>query len=184
MKKSIHVWSHVALIIFTIIALFPILFALMSSFRTDNEIFEYAAPFTIHSLWPVKWIIDNYVTLFKEYDFLRYIVNTLIVVGTILPVSVLMCSLAAFAFAFYDFRFKGPLLSVFLLSFMIPGEAIALPLYQLVEKMGLVNTYGGLILPSLANGLALFMFVQSFRDISPSLLEAVKIDGGSWWTSY
>lgn len=183
-KTSTKIISHIILIIFVLIILFPILFPLMSSFRTDYEIFEYSAPFSLHTIFPVEWTLENYISLFRDYNFSRYILNTLLVVGVILPISILMCSLAAFAFAFYNFKGKALLFALFLLTFMIPGEAIALPLYQISEKMGLVNNFWGLILPALANGLILFMFVQAFRDVHPSLLEAVKIDGGSWWASY
>lgn len=184
MKLSTKIWIYVGLVIFTVIALFPILFPFMSSFRTDNEIFEYAAPFSIRTLWPVNWTLENYVSLFREYNFMQYIKNTLIVVALIMPLSILLCSIAAFAFSFFEFRGKKFLFALFLLTFMIPSEAIALPLYQMVNGMGMVNTYWALVLPALANGLALFMFTQSFRDIPISLLEAVRIDGGNYMTCY
>ncbi len=173
-----------ALLFVAAVALFPILYPLMSSFRTDQEIFTYSSPFQLHTLWPVDWTLDSYSRLFQEYHMGRYFLNTIIEIAVIVPLSILMCSLAAFAFTFYEFRGKKFLFSLFMLSFMIPGEAIALPLYQLANNMGIVNTYAGLILPALANGLALFMFTQSFKEIPVSLLEAVKIDGGSWFTCY
>lgn len=183
-KIQFKIGIYFLLVLFMVISIFPILYPLMSSFRTDNEIFEYVAPFSIHTLWPVEWTMENYITLFTEHNFLRYMINTLIVVGITMAVSVMMCSVAAFSFAFFKFKGKGFLFALFLLTFMIPGEAIALPLYRMADNMGLVNTYSGLILPALANGLALFLFVQSFRDIPVSLLEAVKIDGGSWGTCF
>jgi len=79
---------------------------------------------------------------------------------------------------------KKQLFALFLLTFMIPGEAIALPLYSLVNSMGLINTYAGLVLPALANGLVLFLFVQFFSETPKALLESVEIDGGGWWTSF
>ena len=100
------------------------------------------------------------------------------------PCTIAICALAAYAFAFYNFRFKKQLFTMFLLTFMIPGEAIALPMYSLVNSMGLVNTYAGLILPALANGLVLFLFVQFFSETPKALLESVEIDGGGWWTCF
>jgi len=183
-KKMNRAFLIMALLLISIIALFPVLYPLMSSFRTDQEIFSFASPFQFHTLWPVKWTLENYIALFKEYRLGRFFLNTLIEIAVIIPGSVIMCSLAAYAFAFYEFRGKKQLFALFMLSFMIPSEAIALPMYQMVNKMGLVNTYAGLILPALANGLALFMFTQSFKDIPKELLEAVKIDGGTWFTCY
>ena len=184
MKTSSKIWLVVALIIVTIIALFPILYPLMSSFRPDQEMFQYTSPFQFHTLWPVEWNFDSYIALFKEYKFSRYFMNTLIVVGAIIPLSIIMCSIAAYSFTFFQFRGKNALFALFMLSFMIPSEAIALPLYQLMNNLGLVNTYWALILPALANGLTLFMFTQSFRDIPVALIEAAKLDGGSWFTCY
>lgn len=184
-KKS---WKTVLLIItllvILVLALFPILYPLMSSFRTDKEIYEYSMPFQLHTLWPVSWTLDNYKLLFTEYHFGRYLLNTLFEIGVIIPLTILICSLAAFAFTFYNFRGKKALFALFMVTFMIPAESIALPMYQLVNSMHMVNTYWALILPALANGLTLFMFTQSFRDIPPSLLEASRIDGGGWWTCY
>lgn len=184
MKISSKVWLIVALLVITVISLFPILYPLMSSFRSDQEIFTYATPFQLHTLWPVEWSFNNYIALFKEYNFGQYFLNTIIEVGAIIPLSIIICSIAAYSFTFFDFKGKKVLFSLFILSFMVPSEAIALPLYQLVNKMGLVNTYWALILPALANGLTLFMFSQSFKDIPVSLLEAAKIDGGNWFTCY
>ena len=174
----------ITLLAISLIALFPILYPLMSSFRSDQEMFAYANPFQWHTLIPVDWTIDSYVQLFRDYHMGRYFLNSLIEVSIVIPVTIILCSLAAFAFAYYEFPAKKIFFGLFMVSFMIPGEAISLPLYQLVNQMGLVNTYAGLILPALANGLALFMLTQSFKDIPKSLLEAVRMDGGNWFTCY
>ena len=158
---------YILLVIVLLISLFPIIYPLLSSFRTDNELFENMMPFNWHTIVPIDWTWENYAAIFTEYHFGRYLKNTL----------------AAFAFSFYDFKFKKQLFALFLLTFMIPGEAIALPLYSLVNSMGLINTYAGLVLPALANGLVLFLFVQFFSETPRALLESVEIDGGGWWTS-
>ena len=183
-KLSKKIALLIALLFVTAISLFPILYPLMSSLRTDQEMFMYQSPFQFHTLIPVNWTFDSYIALFKEYNFGRYFLNSLIVVGAIIPLSIIMCSLAAYAFTFFKFPGKSALFAVFMLTFMVPSEAIALPLYQLINNMGLVNNYLAMILPALANGLTLFMFSQSFKDIPVALLEAAKIDGGTWFTCY
>ena len=183
-KLSKKIALIIALLFVTAISLFPILYPLMSSLRTDQEMFMYQSPFQFHTLIPVNWTFDSYIALFKEYNFGRYFLNSLIVVGAIIPLSIIMCSLAAYAFTFFKFPGKSALFAVFMLTFMVPSEAIALPLYQLINNMGLVNNYLAMILPALANGLTLFMFSQSFKDIPVALLEAAKIDGGTWFTCY
>lgn len=173
-----------ALLVLAVIALFPILYPLMSSFRTDQEIYKYSTVFSVNTLWPVEWTAQAYLSLFTEYHFARFFINTLIVVGTILPVSIIMCSVAAYAFTFYHFHGQKVLYTLLLLTFMVPGEAIALPLYQVISGLGMVNTFSSMILPSLANGLTLFMYCQTFKDVPDALLEAAEIDGASWLTCY
>lgn len=183
-KSADKILTYAILILVLFISLFPILYPLFSSFRTDNELFANMAPFSWKTLFPIDWTLENYIAIFREYDFLRYLKNTLIMIIVTVPCTIAICALAAYAFAFYNFRFKKQLFTMFLLTFMIPGEAIALPMYSLVNSMGLVNTYAGLILPALANGLVLFLFVQFFSETPKALLESVEIDGGGWWTCF
>ena len=89
-------------------------------------------------------------------------------------------SLAAFAFATFDFRFKKVIFAVILVSFMIPFESIALPLYAVVNKLGMVNSFAALIVPCMADGLVLFLFTQFFKELPEGLLEAARVDGASW----
>ena len=183
-KKNNVVLIYILLVFVLVISVFPILYTVFSSLRLDSELFANMAPFSWKSVVPIKWTLENYLKIITEYDFLRYLGNTLIVIALVVPGTIAICSLAAFAFAFYDFKFKKLLFSLFLLAFMVPGEAIALPLYSLCNKLGLVNTFAGIVLPSMADGLVLFLFVQFFSDIPRSLLEAVRIDGGGWWTEF
>ena len=161
-KSADKILTYAILILVLFISLFPILYPLFSSFRTDNELFANMAPFSWKTIFPIDWTLENYIAIFREYDFLRYLKNTLIMIIVTVPCTIAICALAAYAFAFYNFRFKKQLFTMFLLTFMIPGEAIALPMYSLVNSMGLVNTYAGLILPALANGLVLFPVCSVF----------------------
>ena len=176
--------TYVLLVFVLLISLFPIVYPLFSAFRTDKEIFANMMPFTIHTLFPIKWTWENFTVIFQEYHFGTYIWNTLRMIALVVPGTIIICALAAYAFAFYDFKFKSLLFGLFLITFMIPGEAIAQPLYLLVNTMGLVNTTGGLVLPALANGLVLFLFVQFFSETPKELIESVEIDGGGWWVAF
>ena len=100
MKKNTpkNVLLVVVLLFVLALALFPILYPLMSSFRTDKEIYEYSMPFQLHTLWPVNWTFENYKMLFTEYNFGQYLLNTLFEIGVIIPLTILICSLAAFDF--------------------------------------------------------------------------------------
>ena len=185
LKKSIPtVLLYVVLVLLVIIALFPLFYIVMASFRTDEEIFRYALPFSLHTLIPVNWTLENYRIIFTQFHFWRPILNTCLVVLIVVPLNLMVASIAAFAFAFFDFKGKNILFAIFIVSFMVPTDSIALPLYSMIADMGLVNTLAALILPSISSGLAMFLFTQFFKGIPKSLLEAARVDGANWGTIF
>ena len=162
-KKASTIALYAVLIILAVVALFPLIYIILASFRTDEEIFRYALPFSINTLIPVEWTFENYKIIFTEYEFWRPILNTVTVVLILVPLNLLVASVAAYAFAFFDFKYKDALFAIFIISFMVPTDSIALPLYSLISDMGLVNSLTALILPSVSSGLAMFLFTQSWR---------------------
>jgi len=180
-KKFLKV-LYVAVILLVIAGtLLPIFFALGSSLRSDEEIFHYAAPFTFHTLVPVKVIFDNYKALFADYAFWRPVMNSIFVSMSTVVVGFIVNALAGFAFAKFDFRGKRILFVIYLFSFMIPFEMIAVPLYKTAESLNLIDTYSALILPMVANGMIVFLYTQFFKDIPDSLIEAATIDGAGFF---
>lgn len=184
-NKTIYtVGIYLLLIFVTVATLFPLLWGVASSLRTDQELFKYAMPFTAKTLIPQEPTLDAYRRLFSEFNFMRPIINTLVVTGCCILFGCIINSLAAFAFATFNFRFKKIIYGIVLVSFMIPFEAIAMPLYGVVDGFGLINTRSGIIIPGIADGLVLFLFTQFFRDIPPSILEAARVDGAPWRTIF
>jgi len=175
---------YLLLFLLTAISIFPLLWGVASSLRTDTELYKYAMPFSAKTLIPQEPTFDAYWKLFAEYNFLKPILNTLTVTGACIVFGCLINSIAAFAFAVFDFRFKSVIFAMVLMSFMIPFEAIALPLYGVVNSLGWVSTRHGIIIPGIANGLVLFLFTQFFKDISRSLMEAARVDGASLHTIF
>jgi len=171
---------YIALALLTIVSLFPLFWGLSASFRSDNELYKYALPFSFHTLIPVQFTFQSYMDLFIKYDFLRPMINTMVVIAVVIPLSLLVNSIAAFSFATFEFRFKKGIFNFALISFMIPFESIALPLYNVVDGFHMVDTRAGLVVPSIANGLVLFLFTQFFRDLPSSLIEAARVDGAAW----
>ena len=89
----------------------------------------------------------------------------------------LINSMAGFAFTCFEFKGKKLFYPLVLISFMVPFEAIAIPLYNVADSFGMVDTYAGMIIPAIADGLVTFLFIQFFKDIPPSLVEAARVDG-------
>lgn len=175
---------YIALLFIAFISLFPMLYTLAGSFRTNVEIFKYALPFSINTIIPVEWTFENYYLLFTKYQFWKPILNTVILICILLPTGILINSIAAFAFAFFDFKFKKPLFAFFIISFMIPGDALTMPLYRLIGDLGLMDTRAAMVLPGVASGFLLFLFVQFYKDIPKSLIEAARVDGARWLTIF
>lgn len=175
---------YAVLVIIAILAIFPLFYIIMASFRTNEEIFKYALPFSWKTLIPQNWTFDNYRGIFIEHHFGLALRNTIIIVAILVPVSLAISSLGGFAFAFFNFKFKTVLFAICLVSFMVPTDAIAIPMYDLIGKLGLINTYWSLVLPSIGSGLSLFLFTQFFKDIPKSLLEAARCDGASWFLTF
>ena len=166
---------YIALVVMTVVSLFPVIFCLSASLRTQEDLFKNMFPFTIKSLLPTELTAVNYIAIFTEYDFWRPIVNTLIVL-----LGCVINSMAGFAFTCFEFKGKKIFYPLVLVSFMVPFEAIAIPLYSVADTFGMVDTYAGMIIPAIADGLVTFLFIQFFKDIPPSLIEAARVDGAKW----
>lgn len=175
---------HILLLFMTLITVFPLLWGIASSLRPDEEMFKYVMPFTAKTLIPQEPTFAAYIRLFTEFNFLRPIINTLIVTALTIFFGCIVNSVAAFSFATFSFRGKNIIYGIVLLSFMIPFESIALPLYGVVDGFGWVDSIQGIVVPSIADGLVLFLFTQFFRDIPVSLIEAARVDGASWRTIF
>jgi multiple sugar transport system permease protein len=175
---------YIVLVLMAFCTLFPLLYGIACSLRSDQEIFKYALPFSLHTLIPVDWTFQSYIDLFAKFHFEKPFLNTLIMVAVSIPLGCLINSIAAFSFATFQFKGKGILFGLVLVSFMIPFDVIAMPLYNIVDGFNWVDTWPGLIAPTLASGLVLFLFTQFFKDIPPSLIEAARVDGAGWPTIF
>ncbi len=178
-KKSVTVILYVLLVLIAIIMVFPLIYSFSSSLRTNEEIFRYISPVSVHTIIPVHATFENYVRVFRDYGFLQPIWNTLVVCVLSVVFGCLINSVAAMAFAMMDFKGKKLIYSIILITFMIPFESISLPMYRIAYHLHLLNTFAGIILPGLASGMVLFLFVQFFKDIPKEILEAGIVDGAS-----
>lgn len=167
----------IAVLLIIAATLLPVLFAVGSSLRSDAEIFHYATPLSWHTFIPVDLIWDSYIQLFGQYAFWRPVLNSLIVAVATVGLGFLVNALAGYAFAKFDFRGKNILFIIYLFSFMIPFEMVAVPLYKTAEGLNLIDHYSAMVLPMAANGMIVFLYRQFFSDIPDSLMEAATIDG-------
>ncbi|WP_240763124.1 carbohydrate ABC transporter permease [Paenibacillus thalictri] len=175
---------YVTQIVVVFLIIFPLFFAVVSSLRPLHDIYKYVSPVTWQTFWPTHFTLEAYVNLFVKRNFGKVLYNTFFVAMVTVGFGIWFGSMAAFAFAKFRFRGQHALFVLVLLTFMIPFEVIAIPLYGLVNQLGWIDTYYGLIVPAVANGLVIFLYRQFFLDLPDALIESARVDGGSWWKIY
>ena len=171
---------HLLYIAVAILVVGPLLWALASSLRPREEIFRYLMPFSWQALIPTTPTLEAYRVIFVEKNFGRAVINTGIVAAATVVGGLLVAALAGFAFARLEFPGKRALFILTVVTFLVPFEAIAIPLYELIQGLGWVDTYSALIVPGIANGIAIFLFRQAFAEIPNDLVDAARLDGASW----
>jgi multiple sugar transport system permease protein len=175
-----HLALHVLSLAVCVVLVGPLLWALASSLRPLDDIFRYSMPFSLKALYPTDFTLGAYREIFADKGFGRAILNTFFVGAATVVGGVLVAALAGFAFARFEFPGKRLLFVLTVVTFMVPFEAIAIPLYDLVQGLGWIDTYWALIVPGVANGIAIFLFRQFFAEIPGDLVDAARLDGASW----
>ncbi len=156
----------------------PAVWILSGSVRPSNEIFGSLTSLNWGIIVPGSVTFENYAGILST-GFARALLNSLIVCLGTVAIGLLITATAAYALAVLRFPFRNGVFAVVVISFMVPFEAIAIPLAQQFSEWNLTNTFIGLILPGIGNGLAVFNLRQFFLSVPPSLREAALIDGAS-----
>ncbi|KKB11699.1 sugar ABC transporter permease [Devosia geojensis] len=157
----------------------PFAWMLATSIKPDAEVFRF--PPTLFTTDPQ---LDNYREIFSAIPFGRAFVNSLVVCIAITLAQLLVCSMAAYAFACLDFRGREPLFLIYLAALMVPPQVTIIPNFILVRSLGWIDTYQGLILPFAFSSFGTFLLRQYFKTIPKELIEAARIDGCAHWQIY
>jgi multiple sugar transport system permease protein/putative chitobiose transport system permease protein len=176
--------SRVEMVAFgTLIALLfllPLWWMVASALRDQTETFRTLSPVSIWTIVPRGVTLDNFVRLF-DGDFGRAILNSIVVATASVALGLAICATAAFALAVLRFPGRTALFAFMVVSFLIPFDAIAIPLSSIFRNAGLADSYAGLILPGVANGFAVFLLRGFFIGVPVELAEAARVDGLGWW---
>jgi alpha-1,4-digalacturonate transport system permease protein len=160
------------LLAMTFVILAPVLWFVLSSFKDATELG--ARP---PKIFPTEWAFSNYTEAFQMYNYMRYFTNSVIVTSVATILTLVINSMAAYAFAKYNFRGRDGLFVMTLAMIMIPLQVILIPIYLVVSSLGLVNTYWGMIIPAAATPTGVFIIRQYMLTIPDELIEAARIDG-------
>ena len=184
---------YAVLCLIAFIFIFPLLFMVMSSFKPNYQLLQDTS--SLRAFLPVGDIgLSNYDEAFARAPVGLFVFNSVLVTGLTVLFCLFVCSLAGFAFVFVDWAGRGLVLGIIVATLIIPFETIAIPLLMIVSQLPWIgpggietswlNTYHVQIIPWIADGLTIFLFVQFFRDLPHELIEAARVEGASWWQVY
>jgi len=179
-KEKVLNWSLFCLmVIVAFVMLVPFFWMFSTSLKSLGEVFEY----------PPKWIPrqphwENYARVWSVVPFGRYLLNSVIVSGSITLLHLLVASLSAFAFARLNFPGRDKLFLLYLATLMIPGQVTMIPNFILIKLLRLTDTYTGLILPNVFTAFGVFLLRQFFMTIPKDYEDAARIDGASRFYIY
>ena len=162
-----------------VVMLLPIVWMLLSSFKPDNEIIKYPP-----TLFPTAYTLKNFIKCTQRIDIWVYLKNSFIYsFGATIP-SLLVNTMAGYAFARYNFKGKDIIFVIFLATMMIPFQVIMIPSFLEVHALGMYDNYAGLIIPKIAAAYWIFMMRSAFSGLPKELEEAARIDGLSEFGIY
>lgn len=178
-RKLLQIPILFIFIILAVIMLLPIIWMLLSSFKPDNEIIKFPP-----TLFPSAFTMKNFIKCTQRIDIWVYLKNSFIYsFGATLP-SLLVNTMAGYAFARYDFKGKDIIFVIFLATMMIPFQVIMIPSFLEVHALGMYDNYAGLIIPKIAAAYWIFMMRSAFSGLPKELEEAARIDGLSEFGIY
>ena len=175
-KRVFTIVTHVVMILLGIFMLYPLIWMLFSSFKTNSEIFGSM------SLLPKEPIWDSFAKGWNgtgRITYTTYYKNTFLIVLPTMAFTVFSCSIVAYGFARFRFQFKQQLFVLMISTLMLPNSVLVIPRYLLYNKLGWLNTYFPFLMPALfaCYPFFIYMMVQFFRGLPRALDEAATIDG-------
>ncbi len=179
-STRVATWSlAITSILIGLLMLLPIVWMLFTAFKPEADIVSYPP-----TLWPRELTLEHFVDVWERIPFARLYVNTIIFAGSVTIISLLLDSMAAYALARISFRGRGVVFVGILLLLMLPFQVTLIPLYDMLNGMGLTNTLPGMIIPRMTNAFGIFFLTQFFLSLPKDLEEAARVDGASEWRIY
>jgi sn-glycerol 3-phosphate transport system permease protein len=177
-KRGAGLWlSHLFMIFGVLIVFFPIWLAFVASTVTQPEIVSPPVP-----LWPGDQLYNNYKEALLSgvnVPVITMLLNSLIMAVGIAVGKIIISLLSAFAIVYFKFPGKMIFFWLIFLTLMLPVEVRIVPTYEVIASFGMLNSYGGLILPLIASATATFLFRQFYMTVPDELAEAARVDGAS-----
>ena len=163
---------HVLLMFGAVLMVFPMIWMLLSSFKSGYEFYSYPPSF-----FPVDWRLMNYADAYNSGSWSIYFFNSVVYSGATIFGQLFTCFIAAYAYARLEFKGKNVLFILTLATMMIPGQVTIISVYLILSKLGWIDTYPGLLIPGLTSAFGIFLLRQFLMAVPTEMEEAASIDG-------
>lgn len=172
-KRLTQLLIHVILIVVSVTMIVPFAWMFLTAFKTVSESTS-VDPFII---FPSSWSLDNFLSVWKSYNFLYLYKNTLLMIFWRVVCAVLTATMAGYAFGRLRFPGKNFLFSLVLIQMMVPSQIFIIPQYVMVSNLGMMNTMFALVFPGMVTAFGTFLLKQGYQGLPKDLEEAAAIDG-------
>ena len=169
--------AYLVLALAACVTLTPLVWLVAASLKGPEDLWSYV-------FFAPHLSLESFTDLFNTIPFGRYMLNSFFITCTIVVVQLFFSSLAGFALAKYEFKGKKLVMVLMLGTLMIPSQVLMAPLYEQIYRLGLVDTYAGLIVPGAVSVFGIFLFRQAFGQVPDDLLQAARLDGCSEFRIY
>ena len=178
-KITGRVIVYIVLAVGAVTMIFPFLWMLLTSFKTNSEALQVPPTFL-----PANWLTDGYVDALESLPFGRLFLNTALMIILRVICAVVFCSMAGYAFAKLNFKGKNIWFTLIIVQMMLPGQIFIIPQYQMLAKMGMLNTIFALVFPGLVSAFGVFFLRQTYMGIPDEIAEAAYLDGCTKWQTF
>lgn len=176
MNKLHLVPRYLILLFFVFIFLFPVIWILLSSFKTQSELFTYPLTFL-----PEQFTVNNYIEAFDSGEFSLFFRNSAFVAVISTAITIIINIMSGYALSKYIFKGRDIIFYIMIATLMIPLQVIMIPIFILEKNLGLLNNLWGIIIPPAATPTGVFLARQYMMTIPNSLIESARIDGAGEW---
>lgn len=175
-----RIFVYLLLVLVAISTIYPLFFMLISSFKDKFEYMQnmFGLPSSLN--------LNNYKSIFKSFDIMKLMANSFFVTVFSVAISLMINSMAAFSMAKLNYKGKDTIFRLIMFVLLVPSQALMMPIYIIVSKLGLVNTHIGVILVYVSTSIAFstYLLYQNCRDIPNEMIEAARIDGAGYPSIY
>lgn len=169
------VGKNLVLILIGLITVFPFFWMVLGSVKTSAEAMD------VNCFWPNIIHLENIIYALTDSPLLKYVGNSLFIAVAVVAIQIVTGAMLAYAFTFFQFKGKNLLFAIVMGTYMLPAAATYIPSYVLLAKMGMLNSFRGLIISQCVSIFGIFLLRQAFMQFPIELVEAARMDGASNW---